>query len=62
MANKICVECGWRGLTWRESRFAYAILVRSGRTPEKAKDLMPRCRKCAGIIARSKNAADQSSQ
>lgn len=53
MANKICVECGWRGVTWRDSRFAYAILIRSGLTPKEAKHLMPRCLKCARIIARN---------
>jgi hypothetical protein len=52
MVEKICAGCGWRGLTWREVRSAYAILTSSGLTPEETKRLMPRCRKCAGILVR----------
>jgi len=45
---KICVRCGYRGLTWSDSKRAYARMVEAGVPLRMVQELSPMCGgKCA---------------
>jgi hypothetical protein len=58
-AKMTCSHCGYPSLTWAEARQSFGVMIRYGLTPEAAKNLSPRCRRCVAAIARGRRATSK---